>query len=112
MVQTSYWFSTYPFRNGSTHNGKPNFFAALVRHLPLMAAVLSISPSSCSRFRRGFNPLLCSRQRRVSALLSGNRIRAYRLFVTSATKFDVFTSPEIVKSFDFSNEERIYKWYG
>lgn len=27
-----------------------------------------------------------------------------------AAETDVFTSPEVAKSFDFSNEERIYKW--
>ena len=27
-----------------------------------------------------------------------------------ASETDVFTSPEVAKSFDFTNEERIYKW--
>jgi valyl-tRNA synthetase len=27
-----------------------------------------------------------------------------------ASEADVFTSPEVAKSFDFANEERIYKW--
>lgn len=28
----------------------------------------------------------------------------------SASSSDVFTSPEVAKSFDFTNEERIYNW--
>jgi valyl-tRNA synthetase len=27
-----------------------------------------------------------------------------------AAERDVFTSPEVAKSFDFTSEERIYKW--
>jgi hypothetical protein len=27
-----------------------------------------------------------------------------------AAEKDVFTSPEVSKAFDFTNEERIYKW--
>ena len=29
----------------------------------------------------------------------------------SVSDSGIFTSPEIAKSFDFTNEERIYKWY-
>ncbi|XP_031124177.1 valine--tRNA ligase, chloroplastic/mitochondrial 2 isoform X1 [Ipomoea triloba] len=75
------------------------------------SSLLSISPSSCSSLYRGFNPLLGSRQRRVFVFFSRPRLRARRTFALSAANNGVFTSPEIAKSFDFSNEERIYKWW-
>nr|GMD90905.1 valine--tRNA ligase, chloroplastic/mitochondrial 2 isoform X1 [Ipomoea batatas] len=75
------------------------------------SSLLSISPSSCSSLYRGFNPLLGTRQRRVFVFFSRPRLRARRTFALSAANNGVFTSPEIAKSFDFSNEERIYKWW-
>ncbi|CAH9102086.1 unnamed protein product [Cuscuta europaea] len=77
----------------------------------ITTSLLSISPSSCSCFYRSFNPLIASRRRQNSVLHSRHRLRTYRSFATFATSSGVFTSPEVAKSFDFSNEERIYKWW-
>ncbi|KAL1833544.1 hypothetical protein ACET3Z_003195 [Daucus carota] len=67
--------------------------------------------SSSSLYR--LNPLLFS-QRRRSITLSSLHFTSLkpRLFTASASsESDVFTSPEVSKSFDFTNEERIYNWW-
>ncbi|GAA0146833.1 aminoacyl-tRNA synthetase [Lithospermum erythrorhizon] len=68
----------------------------------------SASPflSTCSSVSIKLNPiLLCSRRRRLP-------LRRRYLSVAAATvNNDVFTSPDKSKSFDFTAEERIYKWW-
>ncbi|KAL6880588.1 hypothetical protein ACP4OV_012153 [Aristida adscensionis] len=73
------------------------------------SALLSASSSASACLRR-LSPLLLSARCRHAW---GPR-RAARRFcaaVASETEADVFTSPEVAKSFDFTNEERIYKWW-
>ncbi|KAG8388117.1 hypothetical protein BUALT_Bualt02G0092400 [Buddleja alternifolia] len=72
---------------------------------------LSLLSSSCSVCNR-LNPLLFSTQRRRRISLSRSHFRS-RCFTTVAgmQSSDVFTSPEVAKSFDFTAEERIYKWW-
>ncbi|WVZ61984.1 hypothetical protein U9M48_011786 [Paspalum notatum var. saurae] len=74
------------------------------------SALLSSSSTACRRL----NPLLLSAaaaaRRRPAAW--GPRRAARRWFCAAvASETDVFTSPEVAKSFDFTNEERIYKWW-
>ncbi|KAK8458926.1 hypothetical protein SEVIR_2G046000v4 [Setaria viridis] len=70
------------------------------------SALLSSSSSACLRC---LNPLLLSAACRRSAW--GQRRAARRFCAAVASEADVFTSPEVAKSFDFTNEERIYKWW-
>ncbi|OAY68306.1 Valine--tRNA ligase, chloroplastic/mitochondrial 2 [Ananas comosus] len=68
------------------------------------------SRSMCSRL----NPLLFSpRARRIRAPPPRwNHRRLHRnFFSVMASENEVFTSPEMAKSFDFGAEERIYKWW-
>nr|CAB3451990.1 unnamed protein product [Digitaria exilis] len=71
------------------------------------SALLSSSSSACLR---RLNPLLLSAAacRRPAW---GQRRAARRFCAAVAAEKDVFTSPEVAKSFDFTNEERIYKWW-
>ncbi|KAF8732211.1 hypothetical protein HU200_016186 [Digitaria exilis] len=70
------------------------------------SALLSSSSSACLR---RLNPLLLSAAGRRPAW--GQRRAARRFCAAVAAEKDVFTSPEVAKSFDFTNEERIYKWW-
>ncbi|RCV09591.1 hypothetical protein SETIT_2G041900v2 [Setaria italica] len=70
------------------------------------SALLSSSSSACLR---RLNPLLLSAACRRSAW--GQRRASRRFCAAVASEADVFTSPEVAKSFDFTNEERIYKWW-
>ncbi|CAL5091301.1 unnamed protein product [Urochloa decumbens] len=70
------------------------------------SALLSSSSSACLR---RLNPLLLSAACRRPAW--GQRRAAQRFCSAIASEADVFTSPEVAKSFDFANEERIYKWW-
>ncbi|KAG8659778.1 hypothetical protein MANES_02G076200v8 [Manihot esculenta] len=66
--------------------------------------------SSCSAHR--FNPLLFSQRRRCFPFSHWRFTRIKpRFFAVAASENGAFTSPEIAKSFDFSSEERIYKWW-
>lgn len=71
---------------------------------------MALSQPSFSTFcsANRLNPLLFSRRHRTVRHL--NRIRP-RFFTVAALESGVFTSPQIAKSFDFSNEERIYNWW-
>ncbi|KAL3617586.1 hypothetical protein CASFOL_037907 [Castilleja foliolosa] len=76
------------------------------------SSLLSSSCSVCNRL----NPLLFSTQRR--RIISHShfiRVRSRRFTTTVAAMGDngggVFTSPEVAKAFDFTAEERIYKWW-
>ncbi|KAL2457288.1 aminoacyl-tRNA ligase [Forsythia ovata] len=73
----------------------------------------SLLSSSCSVYR--LNPLLISSKRRRCITLSHSHfIRLTRRFFSTtvaAADTSVFTSPEVAKSFDFTAEERIYKWW-
>ncbi|XP_047333712.1 valine--tRNA ligase, chloroplastic/mitochondrial 2 isoform X2 [Impatiens glandulifera] len=65
----------------------------------------------CSAHR--LNPLLFARRHhcvRSSRCHLNRRLRP-RFFAVAASESGVFTSPQIAKSFDFSNEERIYNWW-
>ncbi|KAL7114481.1 hypothetical protein ACP275_04G123600 [Erythranthe tilingii] len=74
----------------------------------------SLLSSSCSVYSR-LNPLLFSTKRRRRISLSRSHFIRFRSshFSTVAGMGDsgVFTSPEVAKSFDFTAEERIYKWW-
>ncbi|KAL9170092.1 hypothetical protein ABFS82_04G121200 [Erythranthe guttata] len=74
----------------------------------------SLLSSSCSVYSR-LNPLLFSTKRRRRLSLSRPHFIRFRTshFSTVAGMGDsgVFTSPEVAKSFDFTAEERIYKWW-
>ncbi|KAM0850075.1 hypothetical protein ACQ4PT_053316 [Festuca glaucescens] len=63
--------------------------------------------SSSSSCLRRLNPLLFSSRRRPAWTLR----RAVRRFCAAVAERDVFTSPEVAKSFDFTSEERIYSWW-
>ncbi|XP_066389457.1 valine--tRNA ligase, chloroplastic/mitochondrial 2-like isoform X1 [Miscanthus floridulus] len=71
------------------------------------SALLSCSSSTCLRH---LNPLLLAAAacRRPAW---APRCAARRFCAAIASETDVFTSPEVAKSFDFTNEERIYKWW-
>ncbi|XP_057804044.1 valine--tRNA ligase, chloroplastic/mitochondrial 2 [Salvia miltiorrhiza] len=80
----------------------------------MAASNFSLLSSSCS-LRIKLNPLLFSTQPRRRISLSRSyyfRFRNVR-FTTVAGTGDsgVFTSPEVAKAFDFTAEERIYKWW-
>ncbi|GJN37518.1 hypothetical protein PR202_gb26486 [Eleusine coracana subsp. coracana] len=66
-----------------------------------------VGPSSACL--RRLKPLLFSAARHRPAW--GPRHTARRFCAAVAAETDVFTSPEVSKSFDFTNEERIYKWW-
>ncbi|KAK3163855.1 hypothetical protein QOZ80_1AG0009240 [Eleusine coracana subsp. coracana] len=66
-----------------------------------------VGPSSACL--RRLKPLLFSAARHRPAW--GPRRTARRFCAAVAAETDVFTSPEVSKSFDFTNEERIYKWW-
>ncbi|TVU21994.1 hypothetical protein EJB05_31666 [Eragrostis curvula] len=69
---------------------------------------MALAGTSTACLRR-LNPLLFSAARRRPAWAPR---RAPRRFCAAvAAEKDVFTSPEVSKSFDFANEERIYKWW-
>ncbi|KAG2631783.1 hypothetical protein PVAP13_2NG047801 [Panicum virgatum] len=70
------------------------------------SALLSSSSSACLR---RLNPLLLSAACRRPP--GGQRRAARRFCAAIASEADVFASPEVAKSFDFTNEERIYKWW-
>ncbi|XP_039797638.1 valine--tRNA ligase, chloroplastic/mitochondrial 2-like isoform X2 [Panicum virgatum] len=70
------------------------------------STLLSSSSSACLR---RLNPLLLSAACRRPA--GGQRRAARRFCAAIASEADAFTSPEVAKSFDFTNEERIYKWW-
>ncbi|XVE72218.1 hypothetical protein DITRI_Ditri11bG0021900 [Diplodiscus trichospermus] len=59
------------------------------------------------------NPLLFSKRSRRCFPLSHFRFTLIkrRSFAVTASENGVFTSPELAKSFDFTSEERIYKWW-
>ncbi|XP_055800563.1 valine--tRNA ligase, chloroplastic/mitochondrial 2 isoform X1 [Solanum dulcamara] len=79
------------------------------------SSFLSSTSSSCPSLCFRFNPLLFSsaRCRRSTLSLPRSRLSGYPLFAISAEaeSSGIFTSPEVAKSFDFSNEERIYTWW-
>ncbi|KAM3366237.1 hypothetical protein ACQJBY_015606 [Aegilops geniculata] len=64
--------------------------------------------SSSSACLRRLNPLLFFAHRRPAWT---PRRAAHRFCAAVASERDVFTSPEVAKSFDFTSEERIYKWW-
>jgi valyl-tRNA synthetase len=70
---------------------------------------MALAGASSSACLRRLNPLLFSAHRRPA----WTPRRAARRFCAAAvaSERDVFTSPEVAKSFDFTNEERIYKWW-
>ncbi|XP_048573443.1 valine--tRNA ligase, chloroplastic/mitochondrial 2-like isoform X2 [Triticum urartu] len=63
--------------------------------------------SSSSTCLRRLNPLLFFAHRRPA----WTPRRAAHRFCAVVSERDVFTSPEVAKSFDFTSEERIYKWW-
>ncbi|XP_060208728.1 valine--tRNA ligase, chloroplastic/mitochondrial 2 isoform X3 [Lycium barbarum] len=75
------------------------------------SSFLSSSTSSSSLCFR-LNPLLFSttRRRRRSTTTLSRRFFA-TLNAEAESRGGIFTSPEVAKSFDFTNEERIYKWW-
>ncbi|KAL6572588.1 hypothetical protein OROMI_013546 [Orobanche minor] len=77
----------------------------------MAASNFSLLSSSCSVCNK-LNPFLFSTQprRRISNYV---RFRNTSRFTTVAGMGDngVFTSPEVAKAFDFTAEERIYKWW-
>ncbi|XP_009758044.1 valine--tRNA ligase, chloroplastic/mitochondrial 2 isoform X1 [Nicotiana tabacum] len=75
------------------------------------SSFLSSTSSSCSSLCFRFNPLLFSTQRRSTISLSRSRRFFAMSAAAAAESGGIFTSPEVAKSFDFSNEERIYKWW-
>uniref|UniRef100_A0A0E0E7R2 valine--tRNA ligase n=1 Tax=Oryza meridionalis TaxID=40149 RepID=A0A0E0E7R2_9ORYZ len=70
---------------------------------------MALAGASSSACLRRLNPLLFSAHRRPA----WTPRRAARRFcaAVAASERDVFTSPEVAKLFDFTNEERIYKWW-
>ncbi|KAJ1287844.1 hypothetical protein BS78_02G042200 [Paspalum vaginatum] len=72
------------------------------------SALLSSSSAACLR---RLNPLLLSAAACRRPAAWGPRRAARRFCAAVASETDVFTSPEVAKSFDFANEERIYKWW-
>ncbi|GAV76713.1 tRNA-synt_1 domain-containing protein/Anticodon_1 domain-containing protein/Val_tRNA-synt_C domain-containing protein [Cephalotus follicularis] len=68
--------------------------------------------SSCSACNYRINPLLFSKRQRSLTLshLHFNRLKP-RFFAVAESDNGLFTSSEIAKSFDFTQEERIYKWW-
>ncbi|XP_068654248.1 valine--tRNA ligase, chloroplastic/mitochondrial 2 isoform X2 [Aristolochia californica] len=59
-----------------------------------------------------FNPLIFSR-RSIGISVPHRKIKRFsqRFYAVAASENGVFVSPEIAKSFDFTSEERIYKWW-
>ncbi|KAG6395310.1 hypothetical protein SASPL_145953 [Salvia splendens] len=80
----------------------------------MAASNFSLLSSSCSICNK-LNPLLFSTQPRRRISLSRSYYIRFRntRFTTVAGIADngVFTSPEVAKAFDFTAEERIYKWW-
>ncbi|CAD6221065.1 unnamed protein product [Miscanthus lutarioriparius] len=72
------------------------------------SALLSCSSSACLR---RLNPLLLAAAAACRRPAWSPRRAARRFCAAIASETDVFTSPEVAKSFDFTNEERIYKWW-
>ncbi|ONM27900.1 Valine--tRNA ligase chloroplastic/mitochondrial 2 [Zea mays] len=71
------------------------------------SALLSCSSSACLR---RLNPLLLSAAACRRPAWAPRRV-ARRFSAAIASETDVFNSPEVAKSFDFTNEEKIYKWW-
>lgn len=88
------------------------------QYLTLSSPSSSSSSSFLPLYSR-LNPLFFSRHHRFTTTLSRPAVltrHGYTKFFTvaaaaAAENGGVFTSPEIAKTFVFSNEERIYKWW-